>query len=1064
MRPISLTLQAFGSYGKRTVIDFTKTKQNLFLITGDTGSGKTTIFDAIVFALYGEASSLNNKKDGTELQSQYVGLEVEPFVELTFTEMEYGKDSYYTIHRVPRHLRPAKRKGAKDQAISESVSLTLPDGSDYGNREVNEKIEDIVGLTKNQFMQVAMIAQGEFMELLRAKSDDKKIIFRKLFSTGMYQQIVDALAEKRKEFSEEIKTIFTSCKTDSNHVRVTESFPKAQELAALQHLISISDHLNVADMEAFIQSVEDLCHFLSAEIEKEQKVYNELTKSRDDYKRVLTQAETLETSFTQLDEAKVALKSCADKKDEMDSLTRLIFTINSAYEIKNIYTLYNDRQSSVTATEENLKREQDRLPALDIECKSADSAEATTQKAYEAASTIYAREHDRVIKSMDLFNRIEIAVQAVNAAETELKLGNDKALKAASALKEYEENESAWRKIAEELLDTPKKRAIWDSKEKELAGLTFDYDSAKAAYNDVEARKRDLNKAQTDYIKAKELYVKHNDDFTNKQSAFLDAQAGFIAREKLIPGKPCPVCGSLDHPSPCQLSDEHKELTRELIDSLAAENDILREKMEKASSDAKVASDLLTDKKLQLQTRLDTLLVKIRELISDLPDGIPIKDAMEALNDWKTSHKAEEAALLKDEAKYEEIQKNLKEVDTKKPSLRASSDTAAAVLSDLRAKAAAKRQELDSLNAQKDFDSMDTAQKALDNAKAAKDQAEVAFNSAHATAQKARSNRESALTLISKYTIDLPALKDDLHTRQDEYKNILKERNMTQDEWLQITTTYDKGKINEYQLTIDTYRNAKTRAEAQLSTAQKAIGDNQRPDLDTLINQVTQIDAQWSASSSRFSALKEDYNVNTAAYRSLSSQMEHRSQMMQTYNHYDSLYNRLAGKLSGARMDIETFVQRYYLERILHAANARFLEMSAGQFELRMVDDDMAGTGKNRGLDLMVYSNVTGKIREVRTLSGGESFMAALSLALGMADQIQQSSASINLDVMFIDEGFGSLDDHSRDQAIKVLQQMASGSKLIGIISHVTELKQMIEDQLQITKNEDGSHVEWQLS
>mgnify|MGYP003220209864 CR=1 FL=1 len=156
-------------------------------------------------------------------------------------------------------------------------------------------------------------------------------------------------------------------------------------------------------------------------------------------------------------------------------------------------------------------------------------------------------------------------------------------------------------------------------------------------------------------------------------------------------------------------------------------------------------------------------------------------------------------------------------------------------------------------------------------------------------------------------------------------------------------------------------------------------------------------------------------------------------------------------------MDIETYVQRYYLERILYAANRRFGEMSAGQFELRMCDITKAGEGRNRGLDLMVYSNVTGKEREVRTLSGGESFMAALSLALGMADQI-------HLDMMFIDEGFGSLDSQSRDQAVRVLQQMAGGSKLIGIISHVSELKQEIEDQLIVSKDEEGSSARWQIS
>lgn len=192
--------------------------------------------------------------------------------------------------------------------------------------------------------------------------------------------------------------------------------------------------------------------------------------------------------------------------------------------------------------------------------------------------------------------------------------------------------------------------------------------------------------------------------------------------------------------------------------------------------------------------------------------------------------------------------------------------------------------------------------------------------------------------------------------------------------------------------------------------------------------------------------------------------MDERKRMVEEHTKLDNLYRLVSGNVTGSRMDLETYVQRYYLERILSAANRRFQEMSAGQFELRMYELEKAGEGKNRGLDLMVYSTVTGKEREIRTLSGGESFMAALSLALGMADQIQESSASIHLDVMFIDEGFGSLDEHSRNQAVRVLQEMAGGSKLIGIISHVTELKQEIENQLIVQKDENGSHVRWQIS
>lgn len=203
------------------------------------------------------------------------------------------------------------------------------------------------------------------------------------------------------------------------------------------------------------------------------------------------------------------------------------------------------------------------------------------------------------------------------------------------------------------------------------------------------------------------------------------------------------------------------------------------------------------------------------------------------------------------------------------------------------------------------------------------------------------------------------------------------------------------------------------------------------------------------------------YQTNRKALERLKVNQETRKKIVEDYSRTEHLYQLLSGNISGARMDIETFVQRYYLEHILIAANRRFGEMSGGQYELRMYQLDKAGTGKNHGLDLMVYSTVTGKEREVRTLSGGESFMAALSLALGMADQIQQSCAAIQLDMMFIDEGFGSLDEHSRNQAVKVLKRMAGGSRMIGIISHVTELKQEMEEQLVITKGRDGSHAVW---
>ena len=292
----------------------------------------------------------------------------------------------------------------------------------------------------------------------------------------------------------------------------------------------------------------------------------------------------------------------------------------------------------------------------------------------------------------------------------------------------------------------------------------------------------------------------------------------------------------------------------------------------------------------------------------------------------------------------------------------------------------------------------------------------------------------------------------------------MREKQMTEPEWQEITAGHPKSEYQKLQEEIDEYSRNMAAAQGSYEAAQRSIGGQARPDLEEFEKEKNDAEKKLEEAEAAYTNNNEIFRTNTGVLNALAPKMEERTRIVQESSRIGSMYERMAGKVKNARMDIETYVQRYHLQRILYAANARFQDMSAGQFELRMKDISQAGSGKNRGLDLMVYSTVTGKEREVRTLSGGESFMAALSLALGMADQIRENSASINLDVMFIDEGFGSLDDHSRNQAVKVLQQMAGGSKLIGIISHVTELKQEIEDQLIVTKDENGSHAAWQIS
>lgn len=284
------------------------------------------------------------------------------------------------------------------------------------------------------------------------------------------------------------------------------------------------------------------------------------------------------------------------------------------------------------------------------------------------------------------------------------------------------------------------------------------------------------------------------------------------------------------------------------------------------------------------------------------------------------------------------------------------------------------------------------------------------------------------------------------------------------DSWQDLTSKYQKEDIKRFNQAYMDYSKNYASVSSKIETIEKRINGQSLPELDELEKDYQDIVDIYS---NQLEVVKEEehtYLNNTESLKSLDKIVSHAKEMIHKNHQLTTLYNQLSGNVSGSRMDLETYVQRTYLERILIEANNRFYDMSAGQYELHLKNIEQAGEGKNKGLDLMVYSFVTDSEREINTLSGGESFIAALSLALGMADEIKESASGIDLDIMFIDEGFGSLDDHSRDEAIKVLMDMSEGSKLIGIISHVSELKQEIEDQLVVSKDDHGSHVKWQIS
>lgn len=1061
-------MQAFGSYGKKTVIDFGEVNQNLFLITGDTGAGKTTIFDAIVFALYGEASSTSNKKDGMELQSQFVDLETEPFVELIFSEWSGGETILYTVRRVPRHVRPLKKgNGVKEE--KETISLIGQDGVEYSQnqKETNRKIEEIVGLSKNQFMQVAMIAQGEFMEVLRADSNKKKEIFRKLFHTEFYQNIVEELKKRQKEKLKTIAQIKTACQTEVSHLVVWESYANAEKLSDAKRKILNSEKLNAADMEELLKELQVLCMELEKAKDYAEDTYIFCGRVRDEKRDAYTKAKTLMKSFEALEHAQQMYVECEKESDEIAQLIKLIDKITVAYEIKTEYQRYADANNILSETKQKLKEQQDMLPNLCEVYKQTVLEEQKEKEEQEKELETFTRVSERVEKALEVLKKIKeiemqqtVCIQSLKNAETE-------AADTSKALAEKEQQVEDSKKKQEELKDAYTAYELWKKKWEAYEGIREEWNAVSGISEDAKKQKTLVEKTQQEYLEARKRFNMANVEYMTMQNTFLDAQAGFLAKEKLRDGEPCPVCGSYEHPNPCELSKEHQALTREMIEELAKKAEAFQTAQADCATKAGAAEKLLQEKEMNFTSVLRKLHEKMKKNLPDLlqeKEVLSLEKAKEILENWENVLKTEGRRSHANARNLKDIQVFLKTAEVQLNELRESKEKAVQKENTVKMQLASMHASYAELQQQKIFQTEQEAKKTYALAKIKKEEKTSNYRRVQKVSLDAKTQKERTEAFIAKYKEELPEMEKSYVKRQESYEKIMNEKKISEMEWMQITQEYPKSEISKYQGKIEVHQKKKALAEGAKKAAVQAIGEQQKPEMLSLENEKKEAEQKLLMVQKELETLRETYKTNVEVYEALAPKMEERSILTKEFTRIDSLYNRLAGKVSGGRMDIETFVQRYYLQRILYAANIRFREMSAGQFELRMVNENQAGEGKNRGLDLMVYSAVNGKEREVKTLSGGESFMAALSLALGMADQIQEGAASVNLDMMFIDEGFGSLDEHSRNQAVKVLQQMSNGSKLIGIISHVTELKQEIEDQLIVKKNEEGSYVRWQIS
>ena len=908
MRPLKITMSAFGPYAGEVTLDMQKLgKSGIYLITGDTGAGKTTVFDAISYALYGEASG--NYRENTTLRSKYASADTPTFVELEF---EYN-NKIYKINRNPEYPRPNKR-GEGFTKQSANAELVMPDGSVITKiKEVSAKVEEIIGINKNQFSQIAMIAQGDFRKLLNCETNERSKIFRKIFKTEPYHNIEIKLSSLFNELKRNREKEKSGIEQYINQLKCNENDTLSLELeraksgdVLIEDVIKLAGEIINKDTLEYTKTQKNI-ESINEEIEKINsniKLYENQEATKKAYAKASAKLEELKTKRN---ECEKAYKSAEAQRERLDDLTKKINLINSKMpkydELKSLENSINERTQSFEKSNNSLKLKQQEITLLE-------------------------KEIDEKSKALEEVKGADLLVQKLTVQKEEIN-------KKAEALKEL--------------------KTEIDRCKTEQKNLKNAQSFAKSALDEYGALENEYN----------QIYI-----------AFFNEQAGIIADE-LKDGEPCPVCGSTSHPNLARKSENAPSQT----DVQSAQN-LVKKAQEKADKARDTAS--------ALKSRFDEISANVKSSAKKLfgTDDNVFDDYNSNINALKKEYD-DTLALLKTANEklnlYKKLDKEIPKIQEKQKSL---SD------------------EISTLNTQK-----------------ASDEAFISENTKRVTSIKSELDFESADLAKDK-------LKEYTNLSNDIKNAIEKSKNAFDD----IKSKYDTQKGTKASL-------------------ENALKEFKEIDLASLNEESLKLNEYKKDVDETAKSLYSRIESNKSLVDNISEKRDILKEYDDKYVWLKALSETANGDISGKeKITLETFVQMTYFDSIIRKANIRLLTMSDGQYEL-VRRSDAETLKKNEGLALDVIDHFNGSSRSVSTLSGGESFMASLCLALGLSDEIQSSNGGIKLDTMFVDEGFGSLDGEALDRALSALTSLSQGNRLVGIISHVDALCDRIDNKIVITKD-----------
>ena len=871
MKPLSLTMSAFGPYAGVTQLDFGELgSEGVFLITGDTGAGKTTIFDAISFALYGEASGGAERRAARSFRSDYAAVEAETYVELFFEHR--GRE--YRIKRAPEYERRKLRgEGTTRQAAYAEFECAETGELITRIDAVNARVGELTGLSRTQFAQTVMIAQGDFLKILNAKSEERKRLFQKLFDTEVFAGIQQRLKDMNGECAQAVERINALSEAELARLKDDADFARAEELRELRTDVQRMDKLPELLEERLSARRERLAAATAAAAQGEQRA-------------ALLSARLAEARHTNRE------------LDERDKLARELEKMNAG-----------GREAAAQEEKLTHARRAARLAGAEALLKkwTAESAENAAQLS--AA--------EQALKKSEAAQEKWAARRA--AAEKELE--------GAEALKDR------LRRMAEAI-------PLLMNAAAGVTALEAQREAAKLCLE--ESRRRDA-------------------EYTAVKERFYASQAGLLAAE-LKEGQPCPVCGAKEHPAPARPASE--PATREQLERADGERRRAEARVHAAAAEA-------AKRQAELESEKGRLIAL----------GFTGGENTQELEDECTRTRAE-------------IQRR----ETEEKRARAESEAALAALS--RARAA-----------------LENAEKRRADIEAALDAQQAEFAAGLTALGFAGAEEYERAKLPAR---DMDVLEAQLRTRRERLRSLTD----------------------------------------RLEALTEKLGGAERAELEALEAEAAAAQKESRAAGEAIAAMKSAVAADEEAIARIRELSVRRAEAQRRWAVVKEVYDTVSGQVSRrVKISFETYVQQYYFKQVIAAANKRLTVLTDGMFVLR-VKEEARNMRSQAGLDLDVLDRSTGLWRDVSTLSGGESFMASLALALGLADTVQSRSGGVRIDAMFIDEGFGTLDENSLRQAMELLTRLTGGRRLVGVISHMAELKERIDKKVVVTKTAAGSALE----